>query len=295
MIDTLRKHSFLFTAIGGAILLLVLVGALFFFSPPQETHTGLEKTSVFMVPSPPWADLTPQALSPQESALITPGAGALEGDYLPLPQYSAAQTAQSDAEADAIAELLAPQGQTQIPKTSTFDFSSLYAFLPTGLFRTENADTDEKTPEQEALYAYGNEVGVFMRTYGRSSAPKQVRALEVLFENRTDPGAAEGVRAIAHALGDVGRGMSAVSTIPESVRYAHSALAKSYSALEEHLLAVSGAASGTDADLIDAIIEYNSRADAHAKAFQQMSAVFRSYSVSFRSSEPGGVFMFTPF
>ncbi|MDP2648276.1 MAG: hypothetical protein Q8P19_00020 [bacterium] len=210
-----------------------------------------------------------------------------------IPASGASQESQTNAfDFDAFVALLSdttqPHGQTT--DTGSVDISSSYEFVPRGLVATQ-ADTSSRSPQQQALYDYGNEVGSFIQSFeARHSNEAQV--LRDQAEDRTDPQKAAALTALADDLAGIGRSLERMDTPPAAAASAHDALSASYVEIGTKLALVPKAAS--DSDFVDAIQTYNASADKFIKNYVYLAQLFASYGVTFSALDSGSVFTFSP-
>ncbi|MCR4325723.1 MAG: hypothetical protein NUV59_02855 [Patescibacteria group bacterium] len=210
-----------------------------------------------------------------------------------LPASGAAPGSQTGAfDFDAFVALLSdttqPHGQTT--GEGGVDISLSYEFVPRGLVAVQS-DTSSRTPQQQALFDYGNEVGSFIQSFeARHSNEAQV--LRDQAEDRTDPLKAAALTALADDLSGIGRSLQRMDTVPPAAASAHNALSASYVEIGTKLALVPKAVS--DSDFVDAIQTYNASADKFIENYVYLAQLFASYGVTFSALDSGSVFTFSP-
>lgn len=163
-----------------------------------------------------------------------------------------------------------------------------YAFIPSGLIATTTL-MSTRTPLQEKLYLYGNDVGDTIVSFEHSH-PDQPAVLKNHIEQQDNPEAIAALKALGNDLAHVGDSLSAMELVPAQAAAAHRALADAYRSIGTKLAAVPDA-KGND-PLYDAIVSYNAAAEDFAKKYVALALVFQSYGVTFSPGDGGSIFVF---
>jgi hypothetical protein len=235
----------------------------------------------------------PQAYLPQPMVSTTqPNYGAISPTFLPIqPTPLPGDTAGgSDTNlADLLAQLSAPLQPAADSTTTTPDSALAYDFIPRGLIATTTPGK-KRTPQQQALYEYGNEIGTYIQAYeARSGNVPQI--LRDQIEDRTDPQKGNAVKDVGSSLIYIGTQMERMDSVPADVADTHAALARSYREMGAKLQQVPDAKG--DQAFIAAIEAYNASADAFSRTFVSLADFFVLSGVQFAPSDPGNVFTFS--
>jgi hypothetical protein len=164
-----------------------------------------------------------------------------------------------------------------------------YAFPPASLFVVPTPTT-ERSPIQQSLYNYGNEVGSYIQSYEQQH-PDQTRVLKDQLEDRDNPSKVEAVVRLGRDLSGIGTSLLGMEDVPSVVSTAHTKVAKSYQTMGQNLKLVPEARSNEA--LLSAIKTYNASADVFAKDFVALVSFFSTYGVTFGPEDAGSVFTFT--
>ncbi len=146
-----------------------------------------------------------------------------------------------------------------------------------------------KTPEQQALYIYGNEIGSRIKGFAAVN-PNMAQTLTNQINHRTEPSAGVPVRNLGTRYIALGESILAIQNVPPSVESAHHTLGESYLHLGEALSRIPDATE--DQAFIAAITTYNNKADSYTRAFVGMVTLFSALNVTFEETDPGSVFSF---
>ena len=180
--------------------------------------------------------------------------------------------------------------------------------------------TDTRTPEQKALYDYGNALGSTIRNF-ENTHMDVVQTLKIFFDSRTDPTKAAGIPKIAGVYAQLTAASSgtnpAVSAaqaganlqiaandyaqlsatvtglqhIPPEATDLNTKLAKGYANVAEGFSRL--IKSENDAQLLDAITAYNAGVDEFIKNYVALVKLFSAYGVKFSASDAGVIFSFS--
>src|SRR3989344_3086230 len=164
-----------------------------------------------------------------------------------------------------------------------------YSFIPSGLISI-SAHTKERTPSEQALFNYGNEVGSYIESHERTyrNAPQ---ILKDQFEDRDNPTKNAVLLELAESLAGVGTSLERIGEVPSPVTSINARLATSYQEMGEMLAKVPDAKG--DQEMIDAMLAYNAKVEAFTKNFVALATLFSAYGVEFTPEDPGSVFTFT--
>lgn len=215
--------------------------------------------------------------------------GSANVEVGPIPITVPTTEGETETEIDFVellASLIQPRNATN---TVSIDVSSAFSFIPQGLVSTSNLET-KRTPTQEALHSYGNEVGTLIQGF-ESSHTNSVPILKDHAEDRGNAAKAKEVDNLGYALAAFGRDLGQLQNIPPEAAAAHSALATTYRQVGTNLTKV--AATTNDEQFLEAVNIYNASVESLSKRFFVLVSVFTANNVTFSPSEPGSVFMFT--
>ena len=199
-------------------------------------------------------------------------------------------------DADEITALLAtlsPTAQVVAPYNpfeDEFLLSDIYAFVP--------ATVAEETPEPQQLDLqhrelrdYGNEAGSYIESF-TDRWGDQAQVLKQFIEDMESEEKAQLVDDLAFSLARVGRDLEDMDLVPDVAQGVHSRLVSGYVSIGQKLAVVAKARS--DEALLDAIIAYNEAADDFAEDYLSVVTLLSVAEVTFSSTEPGSVFVFSP-
>gem|GEM_PF-726591 len=232
------------------------------------------------MPGGPTAEDVVRLQSPQDS-------------YAAIPIYTpSSQDPEKPSGIDDITTLLAELVQ-QIPVTASSQLSNpdAFSFIPQGLVSTEPTTGKKRTPDQEKLYSYGNEVGTYIKGY-EDTHFGSAQILKDHVEDRTNPDKIRGLKILGADMQQLGVDLGNITNIPESVANAHRIYGNAYYAAGGNLLLI--AETTTDEEFVNAITKYNAIVERLSSQFQLLVAIFGMNEVTFSSSDPGNIFMFNP-
>ena len=164
-----------------------------------------------------------------------------------------------------------------------------YAFIPQGFVSAE-ASTKKRTPTQDSLHDYGNQVGTYIKGY-EDTHYNTWQILKDHIEDRTNPQKITPVRNLGLDMEQLGNDLAIIEDIPKSAGTQHKAYANAYIAAGKNLVKVAGSVS--DEEFVNAITAYNASVDELTRRFLALVALFGTNEVTFSSSEQGNIFMFT--
>jgi hypothetical protein len=223
--------------------------------------------------------------------------------YIPItaPQDSTDATSSDSFDFNAFVSMLSTQGKAAPSSSASSNTSAgAYAFIPGGLVSTSSL-TKTRTPLQDTLYSYGNDVGGYIQSF-EQQYPNETQILTNQVQDRTNPDKAAAVEALGQSLSGLGASLTEMDAgdstdaggnqnVPIQMKSAHDALAKSYSDLGVKLALVPQATS--DSDFLAAINAYDTSVQAFTKTYVAYANLFVAYGVSFSPEDPGSVFTFT--
>jgi hypothetical protein len=170
------------------------------------------------------------------------------------------------------------------------DFSSIYSFIPKGFIST-NATIEERTPAQQELFEYGNNIGSYLRGFEDSHA-NMLTTLKNAHEDRGNQAKAEAAARIARDYIALGESLRELSSVPAVAQSAHMAVAEAHIAVGTKLLDVVYATE--DETFLNAIDAYNSSVEVFSEKFVSLALLFQSAGVQFNTHDAGSVFTFSP-
>jgi hypothetical protein len=192
------------------------------------------------------------------------------------------------------AELSNPSLKSGAPASTSTGQSAINAwdYIPSGLVSIQNT-TSGRTPAEQALYQYGNEVGSLVMGYDASHAD-QTQILSDANNDRQNAKKQAAVERIGQDLETVGQGIAEITDAPTSAQADNDALSKSYINVGTKLVAVGVAESLQDSALVAAIKSYDSAVDSFNGSYIALATLFSLSNVNFSSGDPGRVFSFSP-
>jgi hypothetical protein len=186
-----------------------------------------------------------------------------------------------------LAQLSGPPPKKPLP---TLDTSlDPYAFIPSSIPAYTGTEKEPSlTPSQEALKAYGNDIGNSIQAYeDRNRDAAQI--LKNFMEDRTNTAKKEAQKKLGNELIAVGKAIESAQGVPKEVAAPGAALAKSYQEIGANLAAIPD--NSRNEDIVAAVTKYNASADRFVQNFIAISLLFQSYGVRFDSGDPGSVFV----
>lgn len=292
--EWLRAHPYLDAFIGAGIL--ILLGAFIVAgrsSVPGET-APLAWGRIGGHLLSPFSNVSGQGEDARSGNLYTQVQSGPPFTYTPASQTQIPVNASGDADFDfdAFIAMLSSSGSGPLPaggQTNVDTSLDIYSFIPGGLISTSTPEK-MRTPVQEELYQHGNLIGAEIQSFedGHRNMPQ---VLKDQFEDPQDPGKIAALEELGNALAEVGYEIGAIENVPEGVRAANTALAKSYREMGAKLVLVPKAR--TDEERIAAMLAYNATVEAYTKDYVALATLFSAYGVTFASDEAGSVFTFS--
>lgn len=246
-----------------------------------------------------WGGANIQVLDPSKPQGVTSDASSRDtvqtgGRDVPITSYqrpteSTAGTSDDFDFESFIAQLSQPASQGDTPETT--GTPAAYSFIPTGLISTTTPGKNY-SPAQQALYAYGNELGSLIQSYEDRHRNDTV-VLKNQIEDRSSAVKAAAVQSIGNDLQGLGRSIKGLDEeqVPQVMRTAHAALGDSYIEMGAKLAAIPEAES--DQAFIAAINTYNTAADLYTTNFLAVATLLSVNGVRYADSEAGSVFTFS--
>lgn len=165
-----------------------------------------------------------------------------------------------------------------------------YAFIPSGLISPPKQKTAEEMSEsQKAIYGWGQDAGNSILSYEQQH-PNQPQILTDFIQDREDPLKIMGMKNLGGDLIAVGDHIAEIGSVPGQLKTAASELASAYREIGTNLSAIPDAKG--DEALVEAILKYNTSAEAFVGKFVNVVLIFQANDVKFTQNEAGGVFMF---
>ena len=283
-----HRHVYLSTSI--AIFALLVFGTYIISGRTVNTQNAPSGTwggiaSVFSAPPS-------QKLTPAEEAAARPTTSQPVVFFTPFEQKNTQGTDGNAVDStDAYSLLLAELSKQQPAggqSGGTQGTPDAYSFIPKGLISI-TSEQKTRTPVQQDLYEYGNQIGGTIRTFdGLHTNTPQI--LKDQAEDRTNPLKADALNRLGADMQDLGDQLKQMDPLPPGVATIHKAYAEAYISLGKNLILIASAK--TDDDFVKAIGSFNDSSDAVTKQFLGLVTLFSANSVSFSGSDPGSIFMF---
>ncbi len=203
-------------------------------------------------------------------------------------------------------------GRVTAPKDGSFDYNAMLAQMRGSIKTDSMAQQAEstyeelmkafsfnpsvatpapktKTPEQLAIFAYGNTLGTRIKAFAAINI-NMAQTLTDQMKDRTSVSKGNAVRDLGLRYRTLGETVLSTTDVPPSFQEAHKTLGEAYVNLGTALSQVPDAQE--DQALIAAITAYNNKADAYTNAFVAMVTLFTAHEVSFEDTDGGSVFSF---
>jgi hypothetical protein len=169
--------------------------------------------------------------------------------------------------------------------------TNIWNFIPSGMIAT-TSPTPSRTPSQQKLYLYGNEIGSYVEGYDAANS-NQTQILSDANNDRQNTTKAAGVIRIGMSLQTIGQGIAQTTAVPDSAISVNTALANSYIAIGKALVIVGQSEGLPDSDLVSAIRAYDASVDTFNKKYIALATLFSVNGVTFSKGDPGSVFSFS--
>lgn len=281
----LRLHPY--AAASAVVGLLLAVGALI-----VESRSSVEPGALSVWGGAGAPLFNPLSYAPQRADIGVPAQGEEDAGppiYIPPSHLTDTEGTAANEQFDLdtfLASLVQPS--SAVGTATSSDVAYAYSFIPQGLISVDVSVS--RTPEQQLLYAYGNDAGSYIQTYEDTNRGAPT-ALRDQAEDRQNPQKAQAVRLVAAAMRTAGESLRGMESVPASVRTVHDALAASYIEAGARLAKVTDA-TGDDA-FIAAITAYNEAADVLVGHYVSLATHFALSGVKFLPGDPGSIFTFT--
>ncbi len=313
----LREHRYTIALIGAAVF-VVVGGVLTRNNTGTVSELGDIKNVAVEYPYySPQANTEPGPATGTQSIPrnATPGAGS---STPPLADFfSRAPTPENPAiESAPVATTKAPAKEPATAQDAPFN--NPYALFFRALSNILSP-ADTRTPEQKALFDYGNKVGSLIRNFENTHG-NVTQVLKTFFDSRIDPSKAAGIPEIANAYAQLtsaipltpgatpasatvgvqsianeytqlGLAIGNVPGVPPQAESLNAKLAKGYRDAAQGLSKLSQ--TENNATLLEAINAYNANADEFIKNYVALVDLFSMYGVRFSASDPGAIFSFS--
>jgi len=211
---------------------------------------------------------------------------------LPTQDLSAATPDTSESAFDAFLASLSTPEQKRAPDTSSTDafLQEVYALIPSGVTVFGTTRSEVRTPEQQALYEYGNKAGLAILTF-ENAHMDMADDLKNWFDNRASAAYDAPVVAIANDMIAAGASLASLPSVPALAADANKRLAASLKAAGEMLKAVT--AENGDSNIAEAMKTYNTSAEEFTRSYIALADLFTLHEVTFSQSDTGSAFTFS--
>jgi len=283
------------TTVGLALAGLLIVAGTFLVvsrsSPPPTASQTVAWGGSGAVLNPSYL---PSATHPEDQTvgiMQQVQSGAPYSFTLPTPETtSSTGTADGGFDFNAFISMLSAEKNTAPQAGASTDLGNAYAFIPTGLIST-TTQTTRRTVLQKALYDYGNDLGSLIQSFEQDHM-NQSQLITDYLQDRNNSTKVAVMETLGNQYATLGDSILAMDSVPSQMTSAHAALAQSYKELGAKLGLV--AQTQGDAAFIAAIETYNNSAQTYVKNYIAVSDLFAAYGVTFSTTDPGSVFVFSP-
>ncbi len=171
--------------------------------------------------------------------------------------------------------------------TAPSSFSDIFAYslIPGGVATTTQQVT--KTPEEQALYVYGNALGAKILGF-EEAHPDMPSTLQSQAADPANVSKQAAVVALADDYAALGKDVSMLEA-PTSIAPVVHKLSVSYAGMADKLRAVPSAVA--EKERVSSMLAYDTAADEYIRSFLGVVSTFSAYGIKFDKSEPGSVFM----
>ena len=187
-------------------------------------------------------------------------------------------------------------GQTTPPAikkpaaTGNSFFSNTDFFIPRGII-TVPPPPATRTPAEQKLFAYGNDVGFLIKMF-EDTHRDSVASLDAFFSKRTDQSGINKVLSMAGDYAALSTRIAGIPSIPEDTTSMNTDLARSYGNIATGLTNLTHTT--TDDGLIEAIKSYDATVEEFIGKFVALADFFSARGIKFSSSDLGSIFTFSP-
>ena len=211
--------------------------------------------------------------------------------YAAIPIYTPSENSPEPSSDDDFEALFAQLVQkTTVTASSEVSTPEGYSFIPQGFVSTETP-TKKRTPEQDKLFTYGNQIGIYVKGY-EGTHYGSAQLLKDHIEDRTNPDKIRALKVLGQDMQRFGNDLKDMPDVPANAAGMHRTYANAYYAAGANMILISE--TSTDEAFVSAIGKYNAVIEKLSVQFQLMVALFGTNEVTFSSSDPGSVFMFSP-
>ena len=283
-----QRHPYTFLFAGAGAVLIIILLSIKSLSTPSSINIPQTYVNGGTIPVPQNIPTTP------ETPLIT-----RIPPIIAAPTTTPAQISHPAAASSTPVTLHTPSSTTStvvaapLSLPTTLDASDsllqfVYSLVPSGV----NAPTTKtRTPDQQALFEYGNQAGLAITTF-ENGHTDMADVLKVWLANRTNASAVTSANALADALTEAGSSLENLSHVPASARAGNAALAHSLKDAGGKLRDVVVEGNTTDLALLSAIRSYNTAADTFTQNYVALSTIFSLSNVTFSGNDLGSAFQF---
>jgi hypothetical protein len=149
--------------------------------------------------------------------------------------------------------------------------------------------SDTKTPEQQELFQYGNEIGKRIREFSHTHT-NMLTIVADQAKDRENEQKNAALRRLGTEYAQLGTDIAGMGGVPDSMKSAHDRIAKTYQALGIALAAVPDAQE--DTAFVSAITAYNNLVEQNITALVTAATLFGLKDVVFAETDPGALFSF---
>jgi hypothetical protein len=213
-------------------------------------------------------------------------------DYLILPVLKSdivGEPSTSDVSLEALLAQLSPEPGSPVVQDVAKEALDVYSFIPQGLISTANAAVNQ-TPQQQALYEYGNRAGAYIRAFDESHQD-MIQVLKDAYADRSNQQKKAAAIRIGEDYEKLGQDLEAMTEVPASVGNMHLALAKTYQEAGKKMVAKLN--TKTDEEFLASMNSYNTTVLEFTRRYVLLVSYFSAAGVQFSKTDPGSVFMFT--
>ncbi|QQG38034.1 MAG: hypothetical protein HYS26_00560 [Candidatus Kaiserbacteria bacterium] len=211
-------------------------------------------------------------------------------NWQPVSSNDASAEDVTNAAFESFLEELAQAGKAAVTGGGSEALLDAYEFIPKALISIETESQKPRTASQSALYEYGNEAGSLIQSF-EDTHRNMPQVLKDQFEDRDDEEKRGRLVELASSLSGVGRALRAIEFVPSQAASANKNLAESYIEIGLKLSQIPNAAN--DDELLKAMLAYNTGVETFIKNYVALATLFSISGVTFRSDEPGSVFLFS--
>ena len=187
---------------------------------------------------------------------------------------------------------LSQQTTNHVSIASSTTISHILDWLNSTTTITVSTSTpDKRTPEQEALYKYGNEIGGIIQAY-ESIHADSVHVLTDTINDRHDHTKEQAVEKLGNDMKSVGTAILSEEPIPSVAVSANTTLGKGYVDAGNAMIHSAQAQDQANTAYVAAIQAYNKTSIQVGRALNAVALLFSLNGVTFAKTDAGSMFMF---